>query len=101
MRKKTIAWLFIIGIVLSAIGGGVSGAATAAVASGGSPNVALALVGTVFAVVGGIVAFISWIGALMATGKQSRWGWFVVVLLLLGLGELIYLIAGPGLNKQG
>ncbi len=48
--------------------------------------------------IGGILSTISWIGALVATAKQGRWGWFVAALLLLGLGELIYLIAGPGLK---
>lgn len=41
---------------------------------------------------------VGWIGALVATAKQNRWDWFVCVFLLSGLGELIYLIAGPGLE---
>ncbi|MEO7018765.1 MAG: hypothetical protein ABI234_01270 [Ktedonobacteraceae bacterium] len=78
MSKKTIALLFIIGIVVAIIGG---------VALGG-----------IVLFIGGILSTISWIGALVAVGKQGRWGWFVCILLLSGLGELIYLIAGPGLN---
>jgi hypothetical protein len=96
MRKKTIAILFIIGIVLSAIGGGLEGAGAAAMANGGSSI--LAILGGLLAGVGAICALISWIGALVATGKQGRWGWFVVVFILSGLGELIYLIAGPALQ---
>lgn len=111
MRKKTIAILFIIGIVIAIVGGiiygvGIAGAVgTASVAADGTVTgvstglVGLALVGLVIIIVGSIFSFISWIGALIATGKQSRWGWFVCVLLLSGLGELIYLIAGPDLQS--
>ena len=92
MRKKTIAILFIVGIVASALGGGLE----AAGASG--PTAALVYSGVALAVIGLIFSVISWIGALVATGKQGRWGWFVVVFLLSGLGELIYLIAGPAVG---
>jgi hypothetical protein len=91
MRKKTIAWLFILGIVLAAIGGGINGAGMAA------STRAIILTGFLLSVVGLLLGLISWIGALVATGRQGRWGWFVLVLLLNGLGELIYLIAGPAL----
>ena len=102
MRKKTIAWLFIPGIILTAIGYGlyISGLASAlnsAGADGTAQLGATAFVGLGLAIIGGLLTFISWIGALIATGKQGRWGWFVAVFLLSGLGELIYLIGGPGL----
>lgn len=120
MSKKTIALLFIIGIVVAIIGGVVFGIATGSVAAAGitATNAAgataasvqaaevaagtaaatLLLIGGIVLFIGGILSTISWIGALVAVGKQGRWGWFVCILLLSGLGELIYLIAGPGLN---
>lgn len=102
MRKKTIAWLFIPGVILAIIGYALYGVAFASALSaanaGDVPQFgATFYLGLALAIIGGILAFISWIGALIATGKQGRWGWFVVVFLLNGLGELIYLIAGPGL----
>lgn len=110
MRKKTIAILFIIGIVVAIIGGVFFGVASASIATAGlatgatqdSVNAAVAaasgqiLIGGIILAIGGICSTISWIGALVATARQGRWGWFVCVLLLTGLGELIYLIAGPG-----
>jgi hypothetical protein len=119
MRKKTIAILFIIGIVLGIIGGVFFGIASAgiatatlaantagatqdsinaAVAAAGASAAVPLLVGGIILAIAGILSTISWIGALVATAKQGRWGWFVCVLLLTGLGELIYLIAGPSLN---
>jgi hypothetical protein len=92
MRKKTIAWLFIIGIVLAAVGGGINGAGMVASTKG------IILTGVVLTGIGIILALVSWIGTLVATGRQGRWGWFVLVFLLSGIGELIYLIGGPGLS---
>lgn len=109
MRKKTIAIFFIIGIVVVIIGGIIYGAGVASAVSTATVNadgtvsgvsaglVGTALIGMVVLIIGSIISAVSWIGSLVATGRQGRWGWFVVVLLLSGLGELIYLIAGPGL----
>lgn len=92
MRKKTITWLLIIGIVLAAVGGGINGAGMVA------STKAVILTGVALSGIGIILGFVSWIGALVATGKQRRWGWFVLVFLLSGIGELIYLIGGPALD---
>lgn len=109
MRKKTIAIFFIIGVVVAIIGAIIYGAGIASAASTIAANpdgtasgvsaglVGTALIGLAILFIGAIINAVAWIGALVATGKQGRWGWFVVVLLLNGLGELIYLIAGPGL----
>jgi len=109
MRKKTIAILFIIGIVVGAIGGAIYGAgiasavSNATVAADGTVTgvnaglAGLALVGLLVILLGGVFGIISWIGALVATGKQGRWGWFVCIFFFSGIAEIIYLIAGPGL----
>ncbi len=109
MRKKTIAIFFIIGVVVAIIGGVLYGVGLASAVANATVNsdgtvsgvstglVGTALIGIAILVVGALINAIGWIGALVATGKQGRWGWFVLVFLLNGLGELIYLIAGPGL----
>jgi hypothetical protein len=110
MRKKTIALLFVPGIILAIVGTALylSGifAADAVINSTTSAQTAhdvavaalYAPLPLVLLGVGGILYLVSWIGALVATGKQGRWGWFVTVFLLSGPGQLIYLIAGPGLK---
>lgn len=110
MRKKTIAIFFIIGVVVAIIGAIIYGvglasainsvtlAADGTVTGVSSGLVGLALVGLLVLLLGGAFCLVGWIGALVATAKLNRWGWFVCVLLLTGLGELIYLIAGPGVE---
>jgi hypothetical protein len=66
---------------------------SATVTSIGHP--ALFFAGVAAAILGGILAFISWIGALVMTAKLGRWGWFVCLLLLSGITLLIYIFAGP------
>ena len=112
MRKKTIAIFFIIGLVVAIIGGilygvGIAGAISTAttnadgtVSSVSAGMTGTALIGVVVLVIASIFSLIGWIGALVATAKQGRWGWFVAVFLLSGLGELIYLIAGPALGQR-
>lgn len=110
MRKKTIAWLFIVGIILAIVGAvlylpGITSMAQAA-QTGATPQVGAGFaIGLIVLIVGGILSFIAWIGTLVATGKQGRWGWFVAVLILglislSWLIEIIYLIAGPGLPAK-
>jgi hypothetical protein len=62
-------------------------------ASGGNP--ALFGIGILLLVAAGIVSLIAWIGALIRTAQTQRWGWFVAVLLVSGLGTLIWALAGP------
>lgn len=113
MRKKTIAYLYVPGIILAIIGyvftfmdsaaavSAIQAATTPAAAQAAAAS-AISVPGLILSSVGGILVFISWIGALVATGKQGRWGWFCVVLLLswfFTIAELVYLIAGPGLGS--
>jgi hypothetical protein len=103
LSKRTILYLILGSIVLSILGfvllvlagAGVttdsSGAATGASASAGI----FALIAIACFIIGGLLGLIAWIGALIKTATISAWGWFVAVLLLSGLGTLIYAIAGP------
>jgi hypothetical protein len=92
LSKKIIVRLFIVGIVLVALGIAINGAGMAASTKG------VIFSGAALSAVGLIVGLVSWIGALVAIGKQGRWGWFILVLLLSWIGELIYLIGGPTLG---
>lgn len=110
MRKRTIAIFFIIGVVVAIIGGIIYGVGIASAVSSATVNangtvsnvsaglVGTALIGVALLIIGALINAVGWIGALVATAKQGRWGWFVTVLLLNGLGELIYLIAGPAVG---
>jgi hypothetical protein len=91
--------LAIIGVILFFVGAaGATVDTTTGAVSGGNP--ALTLVATIVFVVAGIVSFVAWIGALIATAKIGRWGWFVFILLLSGIGMLAYVIAGPKAPAQ-
>lgn len=103
MSKRTILYLllgsivlFILGIVLSVLAvGGATTDATGAVTGASASAGVFALVALGSYIIGGILALIGWIGALIKTAQIGRWGWFVAVLLLSGLGALIYGIVGP------
>jgi hypothetical protein len=103
LSKRTILYLmlgsivlFILGIVLSVIAvGGATTDATGAVTGASTSASIFALVALGSYIIGGILALIGWIGALIKTATIGAWGWFVVVLILSGLGALIYGIAGP------
>lgn len=92
MRKRTIAWLFIIGVVLAVVGGGINGGGMATTMKGAI------LAGASVSAIGILLILVSWIGALIAVGRQGRWGWFVLVFFLSAIGELIYLITGPAFS---
>ena len=58
-------------------------------------NPALFVVSIILYVIGGIINFIAWIGALVKTAQLGRWGWFICLLLLSGITMLVYIFAGP------
>ena len=110
MRKRTILWMEVISFILAIIGLAVflptvfsvaqscpqdqinAGTCTPSVSAGAGAGIGI---GVVLFIVAGILATIAWIGALIRSAKMQTWGWFVVVLLLHGLGTLIYAIGGP------
>jgi hypothetical protein len=58
-------------------------------------NPALIGISTVFFIIGGILSFVAYVGALIKTAMLGRWGWFVCLLLISGITMLIYIFAGP------
>jgi hypothetical protein len=110
MRKKTILWLVLTAIVLALIGVAVfvPSIATAArhctqdqinnntcsVKLSGAETVGV-VIGSILWLISGVLWLVAWIGALIRSAKMQSWVWFVVVLLLGGLGTLLYAIFGP------
>lgn len=112
MRKRTIAILYILSIVLALIGiglvlGGLSGSTYTTASNGYSTsaqiqslgNPPLFVAGIILASLAGIPHLIAWIGALVALARLQQWVWFVLMLLFSSLCLLIYLIVGPDVSR--
>ncbi len=110
MRKRTILWLILSAFVLFIIGIAVfvpsivaaANQCTQAQVNAGTCHVTLTggegvgvAIGAFLWVIAAVLWFIAWIGALVRSARMQSWGWFVVVLLLSGLGTLLYAIVGP------
>lgn len=54
-----------------------------------------ALLAVLLAGAGGIIFAVAWIGALLRTAREARWGWFALVLLFSVVSLLVYLLWGP------
>jgi hypothetical protein len=87
LRRKTIAFLYPIGLVLG-IGGTFLNHAS-------QSNVLLVLLGTVLSMAGSLLLLISLVGALINSAKAGRWGWFLSLLFLSLFALVVYLFAGP------
>jgi hypothetical protein len=46
-------------------------------------------------VVGGIVAFVGYLGALIKMAQLEQWIWFILLLVFSGITMLVYIFAGP------
>jgi hypothetical protein len=110
MRKKTILWLVVTAIILTIIGVAVFVPAmvtatqqctqeqintnTCSVQLHGGQLVGV-VIGSFLWLAAAIIWLIAWIGALVRSAKMQSWVWFVIVLLLSGLGTLLYALLGP------
>lgn len=110
MSKRIILWLLVFSGLLTIIGLAVflpavfsaaqscsqtqlqAGTCRPAVSAGEGVGFA---VGILLFIVAGLLATIAWIGALIRAARMQTWVWFVIILLLHGVGTLIYAIAGP------
>ena len=106
MERKTSRNLYLVGIVLFIVATVLlivaSGAAVATANPDGTISTGagtglgiLALVSTLLFIVGGILATIAWIGALIKTARLGQWLWFVLLLIFSGITMLVYIFAGP------
>jgi hypothetical protein len=116
VSKKVIGLFWVFGFIVALIGAGMSVTAIIAAANHctlnqfGQQNCSLptsdpltyvGLIGIVIMLIGVCLGIVAWILALVRTAMMHTWGWFVAVLLLTGLGTLIYLLAGPPNQTTG
>ncbi len=97
MSRATVRKVFVTGLVVFVVGAVITILTTA---GGRSPSGTLYSIGLMLMGFGGVVAFVSWILALISSGLLGRWGWFVVVLILgliglLPLVMIVYSLVGP------
>ena len=106
MERKTSRNLYLIAIlleivsvVLFVVGTGAAAATTNAdgtVSNAGAASFGiLGIIAILAAIVGGVLALIAWIGALIKLAKLNQWLWFVLVFLFSGIMMLVYIFAGP------
>jgi hypothetical protein len=106
MPKAVSRTLYLIGLGIVIVGGILFGVSFAGSTTGIDPNTgattitslgnpALFGIGIFFFVIGGILGFIAYIGALVKTAMLGRWGWFICLLLISGITMLVYIFAGP------
>lgn len=106
MERKTSRNLYlaaiILGIVATILLVVASGAAVATANPDGTLNTGagaslgiLAIVAALVYIVGGILALIAWIGALIKTARLGQWIWFILLIVFSGITMLVYIFAGP------
>lgn len=71
----------------------VNGAVTTQVISFGNPVLFWLAIGMF--VVGGIIAFAGYIGALIKMALLEQWLWFILLLVFSGITMLVYIFVGP------
>lgn len=93
--------LWIVGIILFAVAGGIA-AANSTVNADGTVNTAAsagvgipALIAIILFIIAGILGLIAWIGALIKTAQLSQWVWFILLIVFSGITMLVYIFAGP------
>jgi hypothetical protein len=108
MERKTSRNLYLIGLLLIIVAtvlfvvGGTAALAATTTNPDGTVNTSagaglgiMVLIAIIVYVVGGILALIAWIGALIKTARLSQWLWFILLLVFSGITMLVYIFAGP------
>ncbi len=71
----------------------VNGVVTTQLVSFGNPALFWLAIGMY--VVGGIIAFVGYIGALIKMALLEQWLWFILLLVFSGITMLVYIFVGP------
>lgn len=98
MSKALSRTLYMLSLLAWTIGGCllVCGLVHTAALQDGSRDQAVAALGVLaLLVVGGVLACVAWIGALIRTAQLGYWRWFLCLLLFSGLALLLYIFLGP------
>lgn len=108
MSKTNSTILFLIGVGICLVATiplifGLVGSTTTTVVVGSSVNTQIVSFGNAalfwlaigMYVLGGIIAFVGWLGALIKMAQLEQWIWFVLLLLFSGIVMLVYIFAGP------
>ena len=99
MSRATVRKVFVTGLVVWVVGG-----VLLLLSNSGHPtNNTVYSAGLLLAGIGAVIAFVSWIMALIASAVLGRWGWFVIVLILgliaMPLVMIIYSLIGPTTHR--
>lgn len=108
MSKRTSTILFVIGLGICLLATiplifGLIGSVTTTTVVGSSINTQIVTFGSAalfwlaigMYIVGGLTAFVGWLGALIKMAQLEQWIWFVLLLLFSGIVMLVYIFAGP------
>ena len=108
MSKTNSSILFLIGVGICLVATiplifGLVGSTTTTTIVGSSVNTQVVTFGNAalfwlaigMYVLGGIIAFVGWLGALIKMAQLEQWIWFVLLLLFSGIVMLVYIFAGP------
>jgi len=98
MSKTLCRTLYMLGLLACLLGGFllVCGLVTTTALQDGSRDQAVAAMCVLaLLAVGGVLACVAWIGALIRTAQLGCWRWFLCLLLFSGLAMLLYIFLGP------
>jgi uncharacterized membrane protein len=108
MSKKNSSILFLIGLGICLVATiplvfGLIGSVTTTTIVGSSMNTQIVTFGNAalfwlaigMYIVGGITAFVGYLGALIKMAQLEQWIWFVLLLVFSGIVMLVYIFAGP------
>jgi hypothetical protein len=89
MHKKTVTIFYVIGLALWIFGGLLLNSHPQQNAVLTAGEMAMTMVGT-------ILFFVAWVGALVNSAKAGRWGWFFCLFFLSIFALIVYFFVGPG-----
>lgn len=108
MSKKMSTILFLIGLGICLVATiplafGLIGSTTTTTVVGNSINTQVVTFGNAVLfwlaigmyIVGGLTAFIGYLGALIKMAQLEQWIWFILLLVFSGIVMLVYIFAGP------
>ena len=105
MTKSMLARIWVVGLALIALGGMLMLVGVVLGSSRSGSAAGPFAFGWVALAIGGLMQFVAWVMALLATARVQRWGWFASLLVLGVFGleffvMLAYILWGPAERQQ-